>query len=100
MKIYNLKQGSVFQFPKGKSAYVILSVENNDFIGWIVNFVNTKTGQKYQYQQPALSKRNDPTQREVVLLKENAIKTSKKYITKEDIEETFNIKITKKTFVK
>ena len=53
MKICNLKQGSVFQFPKGKSAYVILSVENNDFIGWIVNFVNTKTGQKYQYQQPA-----------------------------------------------
>jgi len=100
MKICNLKQGSVFQFPKGKSAYVILSVENNDFIGWIVNFVNTKTGQKYQYQQPALSKRNDPTQRQVVLLKENAIKTSKKYITKEDIEETFNIKITKKTFVK
>ena len=100
MKICNLKQGSVFQFPKGKSAYVILSVENNDFIGWIVNFVNTKTGQKYQYQQPALSKRDDPTQRQVVLLKENAIKTSKKYITKEDIEETFNIKITKKTFVK
>ena len=100
MKSCNLKQGSVFQFPKGKSAYVILSVENNDFIGWIVNFVNTKTGQKYQYQQPALSKRNDPTQREVILLKENAIKTSKKYITKEDIEETFNIKITKKTFVK
>lgn len=100
MKICNLKQGSVFQFPKGKSTYIILSIENNDFIGWIVNFVNTKTGQKYQYQQPALSKRNDPTQREVVLLKENAIKTSKKYITKEDIEEMFNIKITKKTFVK
>lgn len=101
MKICNLKQGSVFQFPKGKSAYVILSVENNDFVGWIVNFVNTKTGQKYQYQQPALStKGNDPTQRQVVLLKENAIKTSKKYITKEDIEKTFNIKITKKTFVK
>lgn len=101
MKIRNLKQGDTFRFPKGKSVYIILSIEYNDFIGWIVNFVNTNTGQKYQYQQPALlTKRNDPTQRQVVLLKENMIKTSKKYITKEDIEKTFNIKITKNTFVK
>lgn len=101
MKICNLKQGSTFRFPKGKSTYVILSIENNDFVGWIVNFVNTNTGQKYQYQQPAPStKRNDPTQRQVVLLKKNVIKTSKKYITKEDVEKTFNIKITKNTFVK
>lgn len=101
MKICNLKQGCMFQFPKGKSTYVILSIENNDFVGWIVNFVNTNTGQKYQYQQPAPStKGNDPTQRQVVLLKENVIKTSKKYITKEDVEKTFNIKITKNTFVK
>lgn len=101
MKICNLKQGSTFRFPKGKSTYVILSIENNDFVGWIVNFVNTNTGQKYQYQQPAPStKGNDPTQRQVVLLKKNVIKTSKKYITKEDVEKTFNIKITKNTFVK
>ena len=110
MRIRELNTGDTFRFTKGKATYVALNSSNTDEIGWIVDFANTKTGQRYQYQEPMWRSQNDPTKREVFRIKKQAVKPQSyhkgpdyryaDYISREIFERYFGIKMSTKTIVK
>ena len=110
MKIRNLNTGDTFRFPLGLATYIILSCNCSDEMGWLVNFANIKTGQKYQYQEPWDGRGKNPTERKVIRTKKQAIRQqyctygpdwrSCTYLNKSDVEKFYNIKLSKKTIVK
>lgn len=110
MFLRNLNSGDTFRFAKGKATYILLDACNTDEMGWLVNFANTITGQRYQFQQPMWGAGNDITKREVIRIKSQAIKPKgyhsgpdyryNDYLTDQTVEQHFGIKLSKKAIVK
>ena len=110
MKIRDLNSGDTFRFAKGKATYVMLSCYYTDEVGWLINFAHTRTGQKYQYQEPLFRNANNPTEREVIRIKKQAVNPksynygpdyrTSQYSPEAIVEKQFGIKLSKRSIIK
>lgn len=105
MTLRDLNIGDTFRFAFGFSIYIITYTRDTDEMGWLIDFVNTRTGQRYQYTEPLFGNKKDITKRKVTRIKSNVIAAPKsKYeylpLNDNDVEKYYGIKLSKNAICK